>query len=161
MVDIQTITIVVASASVVVGVIYYSLQIRHQNLQIQQQTKTRQTDLLVRLFSNVLNKDWLEAWEKVRDREISDYDEYKKKYGFVEANQVYLFYDQLGRLLQKGLIDIDILPMETGQIFNAWEKLKPLIEGSRKKFKEPKLGCGFEYLYDEVKKREQGGVSHG
>jgi hypothetical protein len=102
----------------------------------------------------MINKDWLEAWEKVRDREISDYNEYKEKYGFVEANQVYLLYDELGRLLQKGLINIDLLPLETGQIEISWEKLSPILEGSRKKFNEPKLGSGFEYLYNEVKKRE-------
>ena len=155
MVDVQTISIAVASASVVAGVIYYSLQIRHQSLQIQQQTKTRQTDLLVRLFSTLMSKDWVEAWEKVRDRENLDYEDYKEKYGFVEVNEIYLFLDQLGRLLQKGLIDIDLLPLETGQITHAWEKLSFILEGSRRKFNEPKLGSGFEYLYNEVKKREQ------
>ena len=155
MVDIQTVSIVIASASVVAGVIYYSLQIRHQNLQIQQQTKTRQTDLLVRLFSTIMSKDWLEAWEKVRDRETLDYDDYKEKYGLVEANEIYVYLDQLGRLLQKGLIDLDLLPLETGQISIMWEKLNPILEGSRKKFNEPKLGYGFEYLFNEIKKREQ------
>ena len=151
MVDIQTVSIAVASASVTVAAIYYVWQIRHQ-------TKMRQTDLLVRLFSTLDSKDWLEAWEKVRDRKIMDYETYKKKHGLVEANQVYVFYDQLGRLLQKGLINIDLLPLETGQIIIAWEKLKPLLEGSRKQFSEPKLGSGFEYLYNVVKKREQAGV---
>ena len=158
MIDIQTVSIIIASASVVAGVIYYSLQIRHQNLQIQQQTKTRHTDLLVRLFSTIMSKDWLEAWEKVRDRETLDYVEYKEKYGFVEANEIYVYFDLLGRLLQKGLIDIDLLPLENGQISITWEKIKPILEGSRKKFNEPKLGKGFEYLYNEVKKREQKGV---
>jgi hypothetical protein len=102
-----------------------------------------------------MSKDWVEAWEKVRDRETLDYNDYKEKYGFVEVNEIYLFLDQLGRLLQKGLIDLDLLPLETGQISNMWEKLSPMLEGSRKKFNEPKLGCGFEYLYNEVKKREQ------
>ncbi len=87
MVDIQTISIAVASASVVAGVIYYSIQIRHQNLQIQQQTKMRRTDLLVRLFSNMIDKEWLEAWEKVKDRETTDYGEYKEKYGFVKEKK--------------------------------------------------------------------------
>jgi hypothetical protein len=155
MVDVQTVSIAIASASVVAGVIYYSLQIRHQNLQIQQQTKTRQTDLLVRLFSTLMSKDWVEAWEKVRDREILDYNDYKEKYGLVEVNEIYLFLDQLGRLLQKGLIDLDLLPLETGQISMMWEKLSPILEGSRKKFNEPKMGYGFEYLYNEMKKREQ------
>jgi hypothetical protein len=161
MVDIPTLSIVIASASVVAGVIYYSLQIRHQSVQIQHQTKTRQTDLLVRLFSTMLSKDWVEAWEKVRDREVLDYDEYKEKYGFVEVNEVYLFFDQLGRLLQKGLIDLDLLPLETGQISFMYEKLKPIFERSKKKYDEPRLGCGFEYLYNEVKKRQQKGVTNG
>ncbi len=148
MVDIQTVSIAIASAGVFIAAIYYILQIRHQ-------IRVRQTDLLVRLFSTMINKDWLEAWEEVRDREDLEYAKYKEKYGFVEANQVYLLYDELGRLLQKELIDIDLLPLETGQITLAWEKLSPILEGSRKKFNEPKLGSGFEYLYNEVKKREQ------
>jgi len=148
MVDVYEISAIVAALGVVVGVVYYILDMRNQG-------RMRQTDLLVRLFSNMIDKDWLEAWEKVRDRETLEYSKYKEKYGFVEANQVYLFYDQLGRLLQKGLIDIDLLPLEIGQITTTWEKLGPILEGSRKRFNEPRLGSGFEYLYNEVKKREQ------
>jgi hypothetical protein len=147
-VDVQTISIVIASASVVAGVIYYALQLRHQ-------IKQRQTDLLVRLFSSVNNKDWLEAWEKVRDREILDHGDYKAKYGFVELNEVFVFFEQLGRLLQKKLIDIDLLPFGPGQVKATWEKIKPVLEGGRKSYNEPKLGYGFEYLYNEMKKREQ------
>ena len=44
MVDIQTISIAVASASVIAGVIYYILNLQHQK-------KMRQTDLVVRLYS--------------------------------------------------------------------------------------------------------------
>ena len=154
MVDIQTVSIAIASAGVLIGVIYYILDLRHQN-------KVRKTDLLVKTFSTMNSKDWLEAWEKVRDREPLDYDDYKEKYGFVEANQVYLFLDQLGRLLQKGLIDLDLLPLESGQIANMWERLEPILDGGRKRFNEPKMGCGFEYLYNEVKKRETRGANGG
>jgi hypothetical protein len=101
------------------------------------------------------SKDWLEAWEKVRDREILDYDNYKAKYGFVELNQVFVFYEQAGRLLQKKLIDLDLLPFEAGQVKVAWERMKPIFEATRKRFNIPKIGYGFEYLYDEMKKREQ------
>ena len=153
MVDIQTVSIAIASAGVFLAAIYYILQIRHQ-------TRMRQTDLLVSLFSTLMSKDWLEAWEKVRDRETLDYKDYKEKYGFVEVNEIYLFLDQLGRLLQKGLIDLDLLPLETGQISAMWENLEPIIEGSRKKFNEPKVGQGFEYLYNELKKREQRGAKN-
>jgi hypothetical protein len=161
MVDIQTVSIAIASASVVAGVIYYSLQIRHQNLQIQQQTKMRQTDLLVRLYSTMTGKDWLEAWEKFNDRGILTYDDYKEKYGFVEFNEVYMLFDEIGSLLQKGLIDIDLMPFGAGQAKVTWEKIKPLLEVARKRFNEPKMGQGSEYLYNELKKREQRGVNNG
>jgi len=148
MVDVQTVSIAIASASVVAGVVYYVLQLRHQ-------IKQRQTDLLVRLFSTAGSKDWLEAWEKVRDREILDYNGYKEKYGFVELNEVFVFFEQLGRLIKKGLIDIDLLPFGPGQVKATWEKIKPILEGGRKRFNEPKIGYGFEYLYNEMQKREQ------
>jgi len=54
-----------------------------------------------------MTKDFGEAWEKVLDREILDYPDYWKKYGLVEVDEVFWFFEQLGRLLQKGLIDID------------------------------------------------------
>jgi hypothetical protein len=33
--------------------------------------------------------------------------------------------------------------------------MKPSLEGARKRFNEPKIGYGFEYLHNELKKREQ------
>lgn len=158
MVDIlllQTVSIAIASAGVFVAAIYYVLQIRHQ-------TKMRQTDLLVRLFSMTMTKDFAEAWEKVMgEREILDYRDYWKKYGFVEIDELFWFFEQLGRLLQKGLIDIDLLPIPYGQVKMFWEKMEPLKEGAREYFNEPKLGHGFEYLYNEMKKREKAGVKNG
>jgi hypothetical protein len=43
-VDIQTLSVIVASASVVAGIVYYAVQFRHQ-------TRIRQTDLLLRLYT--------------------------------------------------------------------------------------------------------------
>jgi hypothetical protein len=54
-----------------------------------------------------MTKDFGEAWEKVLESEILDYPDYWKKYGLVEVDEVFWFFEQLGRLLQKGLIDID------------------------------------------------------
>jgi hypothetical protein len=101
-VDIQTVSIAIASAGVFAAAIYYILQIRNQ-------TRIRKTDLLVRLFSMTMTKDFGEAWEKVLgEREILEYRAYWKKYGFVEVDEVFWFFEQLGRLLQKRLIDIEL-----------------------------------------------------
>jgi hypothetical protein len=153
-VDIQTISIVLASASVITGVVYYAFQVRHQ-------TKIRETDLLTRLCSILVSKDWLEAWEKVQQREILNYGDYLKKYGFVELNEVYGFFKQVGMLLKKGLIDIDLVPMTYGQVKVSWEKMKPIFEVGRKRFNEPKLGDEVEYLCRELEKREERGAKNG
>jgi len=149
-VDIQTISIMLASASVIAGVVYYALQLRHQ-------IKMRKTDLLTRLYSTMVNKDWLEAWQKVQFREVLDYDDYLRKYGFVELNEVYVFFTQLGKLLKGGLIDADLIPFTYGQVKVTWEKIEPIIEGGKKRFNEPKLGEEVEYLCSELEKRRQRG----
>ena len=50
MIDISSVSVVVAAASVVAGVIYYSFQLRNQ-------TKMRQTDLVMRLYSTYSSKE--------------------------------------------------------------------------------------------------------
>ena len=138
----------IASASVVLAAIYYVFQVRHQ-------TKIRQTDLLTRLYSIMVSKDWLEAWQKVQSREALNYGDYLEKYGFVELNEVFVFFDQLGRLMKKGLIDIELIPLTYGQVSVTWEKIKPVLEGSRKRYNAPKHGEYAEYLCSELKKIEQ------
>jgi hypothetical protein len=39
--------------------------------------------------------------------------------------------------------------------------MKPLVEGARKHFNAPKLAHGFEYLCNEMKRREQRGANDG
>jgi hypothetical protein len=161
MVDIQTVSIAIASASVVAGVIYYSFQIRHQNLQIQHQTKIRETDLILRLQSDWRSKELRESYRTVMRMKFRDYDEYaKKEMDSPEVRAVFdicSFFDGIGILLHRKLIDIDMVD----EIFSfyvkvAWEKVKPLIEGRRRELEfGAEFRKWFEYLYDEMQKREQ------
>jgi hypothetical protein len=57
MVDIQTISIAIASAGVFGAAVYYVLQMRHQ-------AKARQTDLIIRLYSLVGSKEFSELLRK-------------------------------------------------------------------------------------------------
>ena len=99
----QTISIAIASAGVFAAAIYYIIQIKHQ-------TKLRQTDLIIRLYSFTGSKDFLEALDKVKDREIGSVDDYKERYGsLVEINQLLQVFAELGMLLKRKLIDIDLL----------------------------------------------------
>jgi hypothetical protein len=148
MVDIQTLSIAIASAGVFAAALYYIFQIRHQ-------TKMRKTDLLTRLYSIMVSKDWLEAWQKVQEREILGYEDYVRKYGTVELNEVFVFFMQLGILMKKGLIDVDLIPLSYGQVDGQWAKIKPMLEGSRRRWNMPKLGDEVEYLCNELNKRDQ------
>lgn len=165
MVDIQTVSIAVASASVVAGVIYYAFQIRHQ-------AKMRQTDFIVRLYSTYGSKEFHEILKDVHTLQFNDYEDFVKKYGPWVSKPgsaqtaifvVSTYFQEIGTLLHRKIIDINFLY----DIFGAtaiklnWEKVKPIILGLRKQFNDPSVYCWFEYLYNEIKKREQRGVNSG
>ena len=140
MVDIQTVSIAVASASVTLAAIYYIFQIRHQ-------TRIRQTDLVIRLYSAVSSKEFLEAWEKFRDREFKSLSDYKEKYGsFLEVNQLFALFDEVGVLLRRKLIDTAIAEDLFG------DAVKTIKEKVGEYSKDRPY---FEYLYNEMKKREE------
>ena len=161
MVDISTISIAVASAGLLVAAIYYVLQIRHQ-------TKMRQMDLLMRIYLTWGSEDMKKALQDVFALEFEDYDDFIKKYGlssraWVDVDKVGWFMNGLGFLVHEGFVNIKLVL----GLFHAqgwimlWEKLKPVVEGVRKTFGFPESYAWFEYLYNEVKKRQQKGVKNG
>jgi hypothetical protein len=160
MVDIQTVSIAIASAGVFAAAIYYILQIRHQ-------TKLRETDLLLRLNSAMFaNKEFLRDLWRIWDLKYQDYDDFTKKYGSLarlheensdleaSMNVVLNQVDLLGHLLKRKVVSVDLL-IEFYNVVKLWEKLKPLIEGWRKEQNTPRMCEWFEYLCNEMKKREQ------
>jgi len=164
-VDIQTISIVIASASVVAGVIYYSLVIRHQSLQTQHQNKIRETELLIRIhpWLNVSSSELQQAIRRILGLEFTDYEDFVKRYGntlLIKPEQEAFmsavnYFDALGILVRRRLVDADLIyECWTGDIANFWKKVKPLVEGIRKEVGYPFL-VNAEYLYNEMKKREQ------
>ena len=102
----------------------------------------------------------IESYSKIMNLEFKDYKEYLEKYGDPlsdTALQLTTGYnDGFGFLLHKQLIDIETIDyILVGSTIGLWEKLKPLIEGMRKHNNLPELSKWFEYLYNELKKREQ------
>ena len=149
MIDIQTLSIGIASASVVAGVIYYAFQLRHQ-------TRTRQTDLVMRLYATFSSNEFQDAWAKVRKR-ASDFEsfddiyDFDKKVGLREVNQVCLFFEGIGILLQRKLVDTRMIDdLFGGAIARAWEKVKTGIAKARQQLNDPSIYYYFEYLYNET-----------
>jgi len=68
--DITSISAMVAAAGVLVGVVYYILDIRHQ-------TRIRQTDLVMRLYSTRGSKEFQEAVKNVMTAKPENYKDYE------------------------------------------------------------------------------------
>ena len=164
-VDIQTASIVIASASVVAGVVYYAFQIRHQSHMIQQQNKIRETDLAIRInpLFNLNAIEFQRAALKVMALEFKDYDDFVKRYGSLSTeapeslavHTMLNFFEGIGYLLKNNLVNIDLVWTYYGQAdILVWEKIRPLLEGMAKQLDIP-LDTPAEYLYNEMKKRKQ------
>jgi len=163
MVDLQTVSIMVASASVVAGVIYYALQIRHQD-------KMRHLDLFMRLYSIWGSPDMLNAHRRFMAIKVESYDSWVKEHGPVteltklntDMDRVGWFFNMMGFLVNEKIVHINVVDELLGYwVIRNWETIKPVVEGWRKQYNIPESYHWFEYLYNEMKKRKQAGVSHG
>ena len=133
----------------VVGVAFTVLELR--NL-----VKARQTDLVIRLYSTFESKEFQEALDKVLAREYKDYNDYKKKYGWSDFMQVGIFFEGIGVLLHRKLIDVGLVDdLFSTPLKHAWEKMKPAIEDARKLLNRPQWYEYLQYLSHEIQKREQ------
>jgi hypothetical protein len=166
MVDITEISAMVAAAGVIVGVVYYILDMRHQS-------RVRQTDLVSKLYSAIFSQEAMDVFMKFSTLEFDDYEDYVKRYGPIVSVGKYglefndtpelrsflfvdNFFNQVGCLLYKKLIDADLVrDVFSYRVEFLWKKAEPLIKGCRKESNQPEMGKWFEYLYNEMKKREQ------
>ena len=158
MVDIlllQTVSITIASASVVAGIVYYAFQIRHQN-------KMRKTDLVIRLADSMRSAELVAAFADMYGAEFKDYDDFVKRYGMpFSRSQVPMSFvmvgntfEEIGVLFSNKLLEArlvyQILPVS-----KVWQKMEPVIRGLRKEYQVQAYYEWFEYLYNEMQKYEQ------
>lgn len=155
MVDISTVSIVVASAGVFAAAIYYILQIRHQ-------TKLRQTEMVMRLYATFGSAEFQNAYQKIMGLEFEDYADALKRYATNRAEissaatSVGTFFEGIGVLVKRRLISMDLVDDLFGtMILHTWEKFKPLVKGRREQEETTETLQWFEYLYNEMLKRKQ------
>jgi len=154
-------SMIVASIGLVGAVIYYIND--HRN-----QARMRKTDLIMRLYATFMSKEFQEADVKVIMLDVKDLAEYQDKYGpypsehpmHVAFRSVAAFFEALGILLKKGLIEIDLV-YEIFVVNQRWEKLWPIIRDLRKEFDFPGYMDKFEYLYHETEKYGRNLVVNG
>ncbi|MFX1351933.1 MAG: hypothetical protein ACFFA1_06920 [Promethearchaeota archaeon] len=149
MVDLMSVSIGIAAVSVVIGVVFAVLELRNV-------VKQRQTDLVMRLYSTFGDKEFRNEYNKILDLEFQDYDDYVEKHGLEGVIAVGVFFEGIGVLLHRKLIDIGLVTQLFRQSTKLmWERAKPIINGMRKQYDQPRWGEFFEYLYNEMQRREQ------
>jgi hypothetical protein len=153
-IDIQTISIVIASASVIGSSVYYMLETRHQR-------RTRQTESIIRLspWFSMDAKEIQEAISNVCSVEYTDYKEYLAKYaGKPEQTSLKLlgnYFEGIGLLVYMKLVEIDIVFNFWGDIAESvWDDNKELIDSMRKDSGTPFTFQYWEFLVKEFKKRK-------
>jgi hypothetical protein len=151
--DIPTLSVVIASASVVVGAIYYLLETRHQRF-------IRQTESILRLspWFSMNAKEMQEAIAQVCSTEYTDYEDYMAKYeGKPEHNSLKLlgnYFEGMGLLVYRKLVKTDIVFDFWGDlVLSIWEGNEKLIFAMRKDSNAPRMFEFWEYLAKEFKKK--------
>ena len=157
--DITSVSVVVAAVGVLVGVVLTVLQLRTF-------VKDRHIDLAIRMnpWMNMSGTELTDAIAKVWSLEYRDYNDFVERYGQFPSDKpeqkalqmVMNYFGGIGLLVKRNLMDINFAwDLFGSSYFVAWEKVKPLVEGLRKQYGMPDTWSDFEYLYNEMRKREQ------
>jgi hypothetical protein len=153
-IDIQTISVVIASASVIGSAIYYMIETRHQR-------RTRQTESIVNLspWFKMDAKEIQDAISKVCSTEYTDYEDYLAKYaGKPEQTALKLlgnYFEGIGLLVYMKLVETEIVFNFWGDITESvWDDNEALINSMRKDTGTQFTFQYWEFLVKEFKKRK-------
>ncbi len=147
--DVASFSIVVASISVVLGVLLAILQLREQN-------KTRQAQLFMEIYEQFSRGESLEWRDKVVE-EFKDHNQDGHP-AIWETNRgnllsVLFFFEGVGVLVRRRLIDINLVAdLMSGPAMNLWEAIEKWVMWRRKNENRPQLWEWIEYLYHKIQK---------
>ena len=152
--DIQTISVVIASASVIGSAVYYLVETRHQR-------RMRQTESVITLspWFSLNAKEIQEAISNVCSADYTDYDDYLAKYeGKPEQISLKLlgnYFEGIGLLVSRKLVEVDLVFDFWGDIAESvWDDYEEIIKGMRKDSGTQYTFEYWEFLVKEFRKRK-------
>ena len=153
-INIQTVSVVIASASVIGSAIYYMIETRHQR-------RTRQTESIVNLspWFKMDAKEIQDAISKVCSTEYTSYEDYLAKYdGKPEQTALKLlgnYFEGIGLLVYMKLVETETVFNFWGDIAESvWDDNEELINSMRKDTGTQFTFQYWEFLAKEFKKRK-------
>jgi hypothetical protein len=140
MIDIPTLSSIITTGSIIIGVVFTILEIRHL-------TKVRRTDIIMKIYEKFGSREIVEAMNKVGGAKFESLEDYRAKYGFTEVTQLAVLFEGIGVLLEQELIDTKMVDRLFGPTLNQlWQRMQPVIYAMRKGLNEPFFFSHYEYL---------------
>ena len=146
--DIPTISAVVVAAGVFIGLVFTLLELRHL-------ARTRKTDVIMRIYDRFSSKEMVEAISSIGQLRYQSGKPlpFENMTGVV---QVSTLFEGLGVLLEKGLIEMELVDSLFGPSLDTlWEPIRPFIIKARESLKQPFMFSHFEYLHDRLHEYEE------
>ena len=148
---IQTIGIIIAAFSVIIGVVNNILTSRQSN-------RTRQTQLFMDMYSHLRSKEFVTDSRELSSWKWKSFQDFRSKYGAranKEANSLFVstcnYFDGIGVLVKRNEIDPRLVEdLMSAWIIWFWEKFGDVIKEYRK-VRYPQYLEFVEYLYNKIK----------
>ena len=141
---------VISAIGVILGVVFVVIQLRHMEMH-------RNLDISMKLFewaeSDRLRKAfrWME-----NEFQFQDYNKYKAQQATdsessEHPHEVTAFFEQIGFLVEKRFVDLDIIDDRLGaHIVSNWKTLEPWIMAVRQEKENNEFGRHFQRLYERT-----------
>ena len=131
MVDVQTISIVIASIGVFAAAIYYIFQLRYN-------MKAREMEICRLVTSDFNSEQGIQRYATVMNMEWKDYEDFMTKYGqsnpemFSKWVSQFFVWENMGVLIKSKVVTAEKL-YDTGALGSilGWEKFKDIIQRRR------------------------------
>jgi hypothetical protein len=144
MIDISTVASIITTISIVVGIVFTILEIRHL-------AQTRKTEVIMKIYERFGTREIVEAINRVGSAKFENITDYKKKYGFTDVTLIAELFEGIGVLLEQNLIDIKMVDSLFGPTINLlWVRMKPVLYAMREGLKEPFFFSHYEYLISRL-----------
>ncbi|MCX6654163.1 MAG: hypothetical protein NTY03_03470 [Candidatus Bathyarchaeota archaeon] len=133
LVVLQSVSYTAGAISVVLGIIYYAINLRETN-------KNRRITTTTTLVQSLLTIEMLNIEGELYQMTWKDFEDFRSKYdssvnidNFSKRMKLWGMYEVIGTLYKSGLLNMQSLFCVTSfSIVNIWIKFKPIIEEYRK-----------------------------
>ena len=154
------------TVSIMIGIAYYLMILQNQQKTQKMQQETRQISTYIQTIG-FRDADYMKAYGDITYfQKYDDYEDWKKKYhptgeewkdeykdSWANFFAVGNSFQSAGLLIAQGIISPELVYEQEGElIMSMWERMGPIIIGTRKDSQQSTFFSYYEYLYEEMKK---------